>query len=499
MQNNKNLPQKRPSQVFLSTGDHARQAALLGLFLLTAATGSLQAGAEPCKQPATGHFVQFELNIPGVNEEMLYPSFWLNNIADQNDLIMTSEQIERYNRKSFRECEVLKDLRTFPAAIGGEQLRQKIAKVSARPKGKRYLNGQEVGDDFYASLQQQLNLDSIQNLTPVKSGITIRRTEMRSYPTADRVFAEPADFESDMFIETALYPAEPLAILHQSADGKWLFAQSYNYLAWLPADAVAFTDRKALFDYLDAPDFLVVTGKGVLTGYNPKRPEISELQLDMGARVPLARREEIPMDIDGQHPAGNYVVKLPARGSDGQLEFRIGLIAKSEDVRVGYLPLTRKNIISQAFKFLGQRYGWGGMFNTRDCSAFIMDNYRSMGVMLPRNAGEQGKQAVGITHSLTPEMTLDERKAVFDRMPAGTPVYMAGHAMLYLGRFNEDYYIIHDFAGFRVPDAEGKLKSSTARCVFVTPLLATFLSDGKKYLEGIYAGREFSLTGTQKQ
>ena len=142
---------------------------------------------------------------------------------------------------------------------------------------------------------------------------------------------------------------------------------------------------------------------------------------------------------------------------------------------------------------LGQRYGWGGMFNTRDCSAFIMDIYRSMGVLVPRNSGEQGKLAIGIMHEFTKEMTLDERKVVFDRLPAGTPIYMAGHAMLYLGRYNDDYYIIHDFAGFRIPDADGNLVRSTARCVFVTPLLVTYLSDGRKYMEGIYSAREFVL------
>lgn len=459
----------------------------------------ISASAEVCRQSGEKHFVQFELNIPGVSEEMLYASFWLEGIANPDAVIMTPAQIERYNRRGFKECEALKDLRTYPAVISGEKLREMIGKVSARPKSKRYLAGNEVGEEFYAALEKQLNVEKIANLTPVRFGITIKRTEMRAFPTAERVFSEPKDFESDMFIETALYPVEPLAILHASADGKWLFAQSYNYLAWLPAEAVAFSDRKTLFDYLDAKNFLVVTGKGIFTGYNPLRPEISELQFDMGARIPLAEAAEIPMDIDGQHPAGNYVVKLPARGADGQLEFRIGLIARSEDVRVGYLPLTRRNIITQAFKFLGQRYGWGGMFNTRDCSAFIMDNYRSMGVLLPRNAGEQGKQAVGITHTLTKEMTLEERQAIFDRLPAGTPIYMAGHAMLYLGKRDGDYYIIHDFAGFRVPDADGKLKSSTARCVFVTPLLATFLSDGKKYLEGIYAAREFLLGDSPRQ
>lgn len=469
----------------------------LKLFLILIITGTvlmqpLAAQTTPGNNP--GHFVQFELNIPGVSEEMLYASFWLKNVTDEDRLIMNAREIERFNRRGFKDCPVLKDLRTFPSVMSGEALRASVRKVSVKPAGKRYLTGHEVDDAFYANLETRLNLENISNLTHVRFGITVKRTEMRVFPTYDRVFSEPKDFEDDMFIETALYPVEPLAILHESSDGKWLFAQSYNYRAWLPADAVAFTDRRALFDYIDTGDFLVVTGKGVLTGYNPVRPEISELQLDMGARVPLAARDEVPMNVDGQHPAGNYVVKLPARGNDGQLEFRYGLIAKSEDVRVGYLPLTRRNIITQAFKFLGQRYGWGGMFNTRDCSAFIMDNYRSMGVMLPRNAGEQGKQAPGIVHTLTPEMTLEERKAVFDRLPAGTPIYMNGHAMLYLGRCNDDYYIIHDFAGFRVPDTDGKLKTSTARCVFVTPLLATFLSDGRKYLEGIYAAREFVLS-----
>ena len=194
----------------------------------------------------------------------------------------------------------------------------------------------------------------------------------------------------------------------------------------------------------------------------------------------------------GQHPAGNYVVKLPVRDSNGQLKFKLGMIAMADDVRVGYLPLTRRNIIKQAFKFLGQRYGWGGMFNTRDCSAFIMDNFRSMGVLLPRNAGEQGKMSVGITHSFADEMTLDQRKEIFAGLPA-TPIYMNGHAMLYLGCCEEDYFIIHDFAGFRVPDENGEMKLSKTRCVFVTPLLQTFLSSGKRYIEGLYAAREFNF------
>ncbi|MBF0410228.1 MAG: SH3 domain-containing protein [Candidatus Riflebacteria bacterium] len=438
-------------------------------------------------------FRQFELKIPGVVEEMLNSSFWVNLIDEPDRIIMNQKDIEHYNRRNLRECKSLKDLRTYRRAVSGKSISEMILKVSSKPSKKRYLNGKELDDNYYDSLISTLNIQKIPDLVSVRFGITLKRTEMRTFPTFDRVFSEPDDYEFDRFIETALYPIEPLVILHESADGKWFFAQSFNYLAWVPADDVVIADKTTLFDYLDTSDFLVVTGKKAFTGFNPMHPEISELQFDMGVKIPLARREEIPMDIYGQHPAGNYVVKVPVRGEGNKLELRLALISRADDVRVNYLPFTRRNIISQAFKFLGQRYGWGGMFNTRDCSAFIMDNFRSMGILLPRNANEQGKLAVGITHDLPDGMGIDERKKLFDGLPPATPIYMDGHAMLYLCKYDNDYYIIHDFAGFSAPDESGQLVRSKTRGVCVTPLLATFLSKNKEYIKGIYSAREFTL------
>ena len=188
------------------------------------------------------------------------------------------------------------------------------------------------------------------------------------------------------------------------------------------------------------------------------------------------------------------MAKLPVRGPDGNLEWGLGLISRTDEVHLGYLPFTPRNIITQAFKFLGQRYGWGGMFNARDCSAFIMDNFRTMGVMLPRNAGEQGKLALGAMHHMPESMSLEDRKKLFDSLPPAVPIYMDGHAMLYLSKYNNDYYIIHDFAGYSAPDETGEFKRSKTRGVSVTPLLATFLSKGKHYMQGLYSAREFKLT-----
>ena len=245
----------------------------------------------------SGRFVQYDLNIPGLRNEMLSAEFWISRNEEPDKVIMSSEEISRFNRNNLRNCEVLKDLRSYSRVVAGESLREMIAKVSARPTSKRYLHGREAGDEYFVELERNLNLDGIPALVPVKYGITVKRTEMRAFPTFDRVFSEPEDFEIDRFIETALYPVEPLVILHQSTDRKWFLAQAYNYLAWIPADSVALGEKNELFDYLENPKFLVVTGKGVLTAFNPINPDISELQLDMGVRVPLAQREEIPLDI----------------------------------------------------------------------------------------------------------------------------------------------------------------------------------------------------------
>nr|MBP7635578.1 SH3 domain-containing protein [Candidatus Ozemobacteraceae bacterium] len=372
--------------------------------------------------PDERRFVQFEPNIPGVIDEMLDPSFWIARVAEPDKIIMTPQEIRRYNHRSARECKPLEDLRYYRRILTGDAVRGMVSAVSSRPSKQKFMNGSELTGAYFDRLEQAIDLAAIPSRVMVRYGITVRRTEMRTFPTFDRVFNEPDDYEFDRFIETALYPVEPLVILHTSADGEWYFAQAYNYLAWVPVKDVALTDSRTLFDYLDTPHFLVVTGKRVFTGYNPIKTDVSELLLDMGVRIPLASREEIPLEIYGQHPVGNYVVKLPIRGTGGNLEWGLGLISRTDEVHLGYLPFTPRNIITQAFKFLGQRYGWGGMFNARDCSAFIMDNFRTMGVMLPRNAGEQGKLALGTMHQMPEAMSLEDRKKLFDALPPAVPI-----------------------------------------------------------------------------
>jgi len=150
-------------------------------------------------------------------------------------------------------------------------------------------------------------------------------------------------------------------------------------------------DGEKIFDFLKTDRFLVVTGSKVETEPNPFIKEVSNIIFNMGDRIPLVESKKIPQSIpernlQAQSSEGCYVVRIPVRDGNGYLQFKLALIARSNNVCEGYLPYAGKNIILQAFKLLGERYEWGGMFGRRDCSQFIMDIYRTVGIIIPRDA-----------------------------------------------------------------------------------------------------------------
>src|SRR5699024_3940686 len=126
-----------------------------------------------------------------------------------------------------------------------------------------------------------------------------------------------------------------------------------------------------------------------------------------------------------------------------------------------------------------EEYGWGGMNNKRDCSAFIMDIYRTFGLKLPRNTSEQGLKSIGKIY---------EFNNAENFIPA-IVLYMPGHTMLYLGEDGGEHYMIHQFAGYYVKEGD-KLNYIEMMKTAVTPIdLRT--STGETYIDKVYLGKEF--------
>ena len=156
-------------------------------------------------------------------------------------------------------------------------------------------------------------------------------------------------------------------------------------------------------------------------------------------------------------------------------------------MREGYLPPSRENAIRQAFKFLGERYGWGHSYNARDCTGLVLEVYRSLGIVLPRNSSQQGSSPIGVTHRFADDADAAERMRVLRHCAAGDLLYSPGHVMMFLGFDGDEPWVIHDMSGSGWVDEKGEPVDGVMNGVAATPLTTTRVTPEETYFEQIYA------------
>ena len=136
-----------------------------------------------------------------------------------------------------------------------------------------------------------------------------------------------------------------------------------------------------------------------------------------------------------------YTVVAPGRSQYGSLVKQpLSILKTNNALHYGYMPYTSNNIVRAAFKFYGRPYGWGGLKNSVDCSSLLYNAYRTVGIVLPRNADEQ-ELSTGTKHALSGMS--GNRISTLDGLMPGAGLYMEGHCMMYLGSINKDPYVIH--------------------------------------------------------
>ena len=67
----------------------------------------------------------------------------------------------------------------------------------------------------------------IPSVIPLRYGVTVKRTDLKSFPTGMRAYSAPTDRDFDVFQETAVDPAVPVLIYHEDATGRFLFVRAY--------------------------------------------------------------------------------------------------------------------------------------------------------------------------------------------------------------------------------------------------------------------------------
>ncbi|HBG45739.1 MAG TPA: hypothetical protein DDW94_01985 [Deltaproteobacteria bacterium] len=363
------------------------------------------------------------------------PDYWIGKLKNPDKLVLTPEEIAIFNRITIENIDQMAELSSMPEVISGERVFEWLWDILGYPAALYDSAGQKVQEGFFNDLAWNMYLDGIAKEIEVRFGVIVERADVRGLPTEESLrTGSGRGFDTLQY--SSIYPPEKVALLHTSRDGRWGFFQTRDLRGWIRMDKVAFGERD---DVLDEPgDFLVVTGSKVkVYGDYGLKEEAGEVAMSGVLALAGARKGRSP-----------WAVKFPVRGEDGALVWTEAYISPRAGVHRGYLPYTRRNIIRQAFKMLGEEYGWGGREGLRDCSLFIQDLFATVGLRLPRNSRQQGSIGDVRAHLDEYGTREDIAMALREADPGVTLLTLNGHVMLHIGISKGKPFVIHQIFAY---------------------------------------------------
>ncbi len=360
--------------------------------------------------------------LPHVKVKMHTPGYWISKTDNPDKVIMSAKRIERFNEINCTKGTTLEKVILMDNIMSGRQLSENIlSSIKDIRKKKRYTtDNMRVDNLFFEAIYRNIDLNKIPDKINVKFGLTLRRANLRILPTDEIIMSRKNEHDFDRFQDSAIDVGQPLALLWETRDKKWAYVKTEITPGWIHAEDIAISDNKNdIVEYSDAQEFVVATGNKIDIFSDSKCENFLD-SAQMGTRFPLMSSKK-----------GYFIITFPVANRRNKLSFRKAYIPIYEDVNTGYLLYTKRNAINQAFKLLHTPYGWGGMKGERDCSRFIMNVFACFGIRMPRNSSRQARMGVKIAR-------------IEKLSPCISTLYLPRHIMLYLGKDNENYYVIHD-------------------------------------------------------
>lgn len=280
--------------------------------------------------------------------------------------------------------------------------------------------------------------------------VRVLPTSTPLYPSAASACGERGLLKLDSMQNSALKPAEPLAVYAMSGDGAWYFISTGTVVGWVRSNKAAFVGDVFIKEYVNAKHRVVARDNLAVRGNKGEALAVAK----MGAVIPS----------DGE------ALLLPRRGVGGVAEI-VRFTPEKGAAPAFPVAFTPRNAALAIGQIAGEQYGWGGANGLRDCSAMTRDYFSVFGVWLPRNSGDQAKAGAAL-----PLKNLDAGKRIetiiASAVPFATLIHMPGHIMLYIGAYDFEPAVLHNVWGVRRYVGGGKVGRAVIGRTAVTGLRA---------------------------
>ncbi len=374
--------------------------------------------------------------IKDVTRNMKTSGYWISKIKEPDKEILTSNQIKEKNKELFRDLIYLNDIENLPEYISTAALKKQQKQVFKLFYYRKYINNSfnTISKDYVKSIHNSINFPNSKKIK-AKYALTTAYTDIRLMPADTNFLYDKITYDIDRLQVASLDIGTPLVALLSTKDNKWTYVVSYTAEGWVKTKDIAFTTKQTFSDWINEKNFVVVTNTKADFYINKEMTKYQD-SIRMSTKLPMLKK--INDDI--------ICVKIPKNTNKGNLIFE-KVYLYSEDVNIGYLKYTQRNVLKQAFKHINSPYSWGGYNGDPDCSTFIRQVFGCFGLILPRNSLAQIKSGNKQTN-LKKSDDLEKSKEIISKTtPAISLLYLPGHIMLYIGNENDTPYIIHAIWG----------------------------------------------------
>ncbi len=302
-------------------------------------------------------------------------------------------------------------------------------------QGKMYGENLQLLDEaWFDNIKKEANFGQFGKVS--RYGMTLHFASLRNFPTHKPLFRDPTHagegFPFDYLQNSAVHANEPVFISHYSKDGAWTYVYTSYASGWLPTYEIAYINKKERKRWMKAKPVYLLQEKVALTDTNGHFLFYSRV----GMRLAFVKNR------------GLYTyAKAVAPGVFNKPTF-VTIKFRRQDVSTKPLLLNKKNLIRITKDVMKSNYGWGGLYEERDCSSTLRDIYAPFGIWVPRNSRQQSR--VGKVISLKDMNTTQKEKTIkSEGIPFETFLHRHGHIMLYLGTYEDNIMILHNMWGIK--------------------------------------------------
>ena len=306
------------------------------------------------------------------------------------------------------------------------------------------------------------------------AAITIDNSDLRVLPThKPRFYGPNADrgFPFDSLQESFVAANTPVFISHVTKDKAWVLAETPYAVGWISARNMARVD-----------------------GHFVKMWEMGQYAVVIKDKIPIYDEDgrflfKVPLGSvypKVEEDAQNIKLLVAVKDQDGQAFIKRAIVSK-EEAASKPLRLTSSNIAKLANELINEPYGWGGLYQNRDCSAMIKDLFAPFGLWLPRNSTDQARE--GGTFIDLQKLSAKEKEQMILKqgIPYLTLLWLRGHIMLYIGSYQGRVLVFHNFWTVRTRDFLGRETNK-----IVGHAAITTLHPGTEFHDGDNAEMDYS-------